>query len=64
MKLRDIITALRKDGWVEVRQTGSHKQFKHSAKHGTVTVPYHGDNAEIKGALLASISRQSGVKLK
>ena len=49
---------------MEVRQTGSHKQFKHSTRPGTVTVPYHGDNADIKGALLASISRQSGVKLK
>jgi predicted RNA binding protein YcfA (HicA-like mRNA interferase family) len=30
---------LRADGWVVVRQTGSHRQLHHPTKPGTVTVP-------------------------
>ena len=32
--------ALTRDGWHEVNQIGSHKQFKHSTKKGRVTVPH------------------------
>ncbi|WP_236037315.1 type II toxin-antitoxin system HicA family toxin [Marinomonas vulgaris] len=28
------------DGWYEVRVKGSHAQFKHPVKKGTVTVPH------------------------
>lgn len=38
MKVKEIITLIEKDGWVQVRQTGSHRQFKHATKKGTVTV--------------------------
>ena len=27
-----------RDGWVQVRMRGSHRQFKHPVKSGTVTV--------------------------
>ena len=37
---RTIIKALEAAGWVEVRQKGSHKQFQHPQKVGTVTVPH------------------------
>jgi len=40
MHSRDVIKELKKDGWYEVNQVGSHKQFKHPAKKGRVTVPY------------------------
>jgi predicted RNA binding protein YcfA (HicA-like mRNA interferase family) len=29
MKVRDVIKKLEADGWVHVRTTGSHRQFKH-----------------------------------
>jgi predicted RNA binding protein YcfA (HicA-like mRNA interferase family) len=38
MKVRDLIRLLEKDGWRQVRQRGSHRQFKHRWKPGTVTV--------------------------
>jgi predicted RNA binding protein YcfA (HicA-like mRNA interferase family) len=38
MKVRDVIRLLEVDGWVLVRQRGSHRQFKHAIKPGTVTV--------------------------
>jgi predicted RNA binding protein YcfA (HicA-like mRNA interferase family) len=32
MNRRDVIKALEKDGWYEVNQVGSHKQFRHAKK--------------------------------
>jgi predicted RNA binding protein YcfA (HicA-like mRNA interferase family) len=32
MNSRDIISALRADGWIQVAQKGSHVQFKHPTK--------------------------------
>ena len=39
MKVRDVIRRLIEDGWVQVSQKGSHRQFKHPTKRGKVTVP-------------------------
>jgi predicted RNA binding protein YcfA (HicA-like mRNA interferase family) len=38
MKVRDIIKRIEKDGWQQVAQKGSHRQFKHPNKPGRVTV--------------------------
>jgi predicted RNA binding protein YcfA (HicA-like mRNA interferase family) len=38
MKIRDLLKLLEHNGWRLVRIKGSHRQFKHSVKHGTVTV--------------------------
>ncbi len=32
MNSRDVLKALLRDGWYEVNQAGSHKQFKHPMK--------------------------------
>ncbi|WP_421846398.1 type II toxin-antitoxin system HicA family toxin [Marinomonas sp.] len=40
MKSREVIQMLVEDGWYEVRVKGSHVQFKHPNKKGTVTVPH------------------------
>jgi hypothetical protein len=34
MHSRDVIKVLKLDGWYEVNQVGSHKQFKHPYKKG------------------------------
>ena len=34
MDSREVIRALTRDGWYEVNQAGSHKQFKHPKKKG------------------------------
>ena len=60
---RDIIAALKADGWYEVGQKGSHVQFKHPTKPGLVTVATHG-NRDLKVRDIASIERQSGIKLR
>jgi predicted RNA binding protein YcfA (HicA-like mRNA interferase family) len=41
LRVKDILKKLQDDGWYEVRQKGSHKQFKHPTKKGLVTVSYH-----------------------
>lgn len=32
MKVKEIIKIIENDGWFEVRQNGSHRQYKHSEK--------------------------------
>ncbi|MCP4361797.1 MAG: addiction module toxin, HicA family [Chloroflexi bacterium] len=38
MKVRKVIKFIESDGWYLVRTKGSHRQFKHPRKPGTVTV--------------------------
>ncbi len=38
-KVKEIISYIEADGWVMMRQKGSHKQFRHPTKEGTVTIP-------------------------
>jgi predicted RNA binding protein YcfA (HicA-like mRNA interferase family) len=62
MDSREVIVALKKDGWYEVSQVGSHKQFKHPGKKGLVTVPHLKRN--IPKGTRKSIEKQAGIKLK
>jgi predicted RNA binding protein YcfA (HicA-like mRNA interferase family) len=38
MKVKELVKLLESDGWYQARQRGSHRQFKHPVKSGTVTV--------------------------
>ena len=38
MKVKDAIEKIEQDGWYLKRTKGSHRQFKHSNKSGTVTI--------------------------
>jgi predicted RNA binding protein YcfA (HicA-like mRNA interferase family) len=52
---------LEQDGWYLDRTRGSHRQFKHSAKSGLVTVPGKpGD--DLGHGTLNSILKQAGLK--
>ena len=62
MDSRDVISGLKADGWFEVNQVGSHKQFKHPTKPGRVTVVHPA--RDIPVGTLRSIERQSGLKLR
>jgi predicted RNA binding protein YcfA (HicA-like mRNA interferase family) len=59
---RDVISELLRDGWYEVAQVGSHKQFKHGRKHGRVTVPH--PKRDIPIGTLKSIEKQAGIRLR
>ncbi|ADK30419.1 type II toxin-antitoxin system HicA family toxin [Brachyspira pilosicoli] len=62
MKASEIIALLKKDNWFEIRQKGSHKQFKHNTKKGIVTVPYH-SNVDLHVAVIKSIEKQAKIKI-
>ena len=58
MKVRALLAMLRKDGWELARTRGSHRQFVHPQKQGTVTVSGHpGDDVHPK--TLKSVLRQA-----
>jgi predicted RNA binding protein YcfA (HicA-like mRNA interferase family) len=42
MKSSELVRKFRQAGWIEIRQTGSHKIFKSPVSGETVPVPYHG----------------------
>jgi predicted RNA binding protein YcfA (HicA-like mRNA interferase family) len=60
VKVRELIRELEADGWVQVRQVGSHRQFRHPTKPGTVTVPGRSSDDVAKGTL-GSVIRQAGL---
>lgn len=61
MKVRDAIRLIEDDGWVDGRRRGSHRQYKHPAKTGLVTIPGQpGDDLAI--GTLNSILKQAGLK--
>lgn len=59
---REVIAALEADGWRQVRSRGSHHQYKHPTKKGTVTVKDPCKN--IPRPTLDSIERQSGLRFR
>jgi predicted RNA binding protein YcfA (HicA-like mRNA interferase family) len=61
MKVREVLKRLRFDGWRLVRQTGSHRQFQHDDKPGTVTVAGK-PNEDLHPKTFASICRQAGIE--
>jgi len=42
---------LRRDGWYEIRQRGSHLIMRHNTKPNTVLFPFHGSKEVPKGSL-------------
>lgn len=61
MKVREVIKKLEADGWELDRQVGSHRQFRHPTKPGTVTVAGK-LGKDLKRGTLASTLRQAGLK--
>jgi predicted RNA binding protein YcfA (HicA-like mRNA interferase family) len=61
MHSREVIAALKADGWELKAVKGSHHQFVHPTKPGKVTVPH--PRGDFPKGTLKSIEKQSGVKL-
>jgi predicted RNA binding protein YcfA (HicA-like mRNA interferase family) len=59
LKPRDVVTILETLGFVEVRQKGSHKQFRHPDGRCT-TVPFH-QGRDISPLLLKQIVKDIGM---
>ena len=60
-KVRDLIKQIEHDGWIQVAQRGSHRQFKHPSKPGKVTIAGAPSTMCIPKTL-SSILRQAGLK--
>jgi len=61
MKVAEILRLLNEDGWQQVAQRGSHRQFKHLAKPGRVTVAGKPSD-DLAPGTLNSIFKQAGLK--
>ncbi len=59
LKPHEVVARLGSLGFVEVRQRGSHKQFRHPDGRGT-TVPFH-RGQDISPTLLRKIVRDIGI---
>ena len=62
LKPREVVALLERLGFVEVRQRGSHRQYRHSDGRGT-TVPFHGSR-DISPTLLRKIARDIGLTVE
>ncbi|MDQ3744429.1 MAG: type II toxin-antitoxin system HicA family toxin [Acidobacteriota bacterium] len=62
LKPREVAAILEKLGFVEVRQRGSHKQYRHADGRGT-TIPFH-SGRDISPALLRQIARDIGLTVE
>lgn len=61
MKVREVLSLLEQDGWYLVATRGSHRQFKHAAKPGRVTVAGKPSD-DLAPGTLNSILKQAGLK--
>jgi predicted RNA binding protein YcfA (HicA-like mRNA interferase family) len=62
LKPREVIAILNALGFVEVRQRGSHKQFRHPDGRAT-TVPFHAGR-DISPILLRQIAKDIGLTVE
>jgi predicted RNA binding protein YcfA (HicA-like mRNA interferase family) len=61
VKVKELLAMVQADGWKLVRQKGSHRQFHHPYKSGTVTVSGK-TSVEVPPGTLNSVLKQAGLK--
>jgi predicted RNA binding protein YcfA (HicA-like mRNA interferase family) len=61
MKVREVIRVIEGHGWRIARQRGSHRQYVHPNKRGTVTVAGR-LNVDVPPGTLHSIMKQAGLR--
>jgi predicted RNA binding protein YcfA (HicA-like mRNA interferase family) len=59
-KAEQVLAALKRDGWVEVRRKGSHRQMRKGNKRGTWA--YH-QGVDLGNAALATVAKKFGYTL-
>jgi predicted RNA binding protein YcfA (HicA-like mRNA interferase family) len=62
MKVQEVIRLIEADGWYLIRTRGSHRQYHHPMKPGTVTIPGK-LGAVVQPGLLNSILRQAQIRI-
>ena len=61
MESSELVRKFKRAGWIEIRQTGSHKIFKDPKTGQIIPVPFHGAK-EIGTGLAYKILKQAGLK--
>ena len=61
VNVREVIRLLEGDGWQLARTWGSHRQFKHPTKAGTVTISGK-LGLDMPPGALSSVLKQAGLK--
>jgi predicted RNA binding protein YcfA (HicA-like mRNA interferase family) len=61
VKVRELIALIEADGWSEIRTKGSHRQFRHPTKPGTVTIAGK-PGVDVPPGTLNSVLKQAGLK--
>jgi len=61
VRVKDLIARLEADGWHLVRTKGSHRQYHHANKPGTVTVSGK-LSVEVPAGTLNGVLKQAGLK--
>lgn len=61
IKVTELIALIEADGWFRVRQKGTHRQYDHAGKPGTVTVSGKA-SVEVPSGTLNSVFKQAGLK--
>jgi predicted RNA binding protein YcfA (HicA-like mRNA interferase family) len=59
MKASELVRLLKRHGWYEDRQSGSHKTFKHPANPKIITVPIH--SGDLRRGLVRKLLRIAGL---
>jgi predicted RNA binding protein YcfA (HicA-like mRNA interferase family) len=60
-KVADAMRVVERDGWVLVRTTGGHRQYKHPTKRGVVTIAGK-PSKDLAPGTWNNILRQAGLK--
>jgi predicted RNA binding protein YcfA (HicA-like mRNA interferase family) len=61
MKASDLERMVIRAGWIQYRQTGSHRLFRHPVYKGLLSIPFHGSKEVPKGTA-SSILKKAGIK--
>lgn len=61
MKSSELLKIMKKDGWYEVRQKGSHILMQHPTKPNMITVPFHASK-EVKTGTLQAILKMADIQ--
>lgn len=61
VKVKELLALIESDGWQMARQKGSHRQFHHPSKSGTVTLAGK-PSVEVPPGTLQSVLKQAGLK--
>ena len=62
MKYSELFRILKKDGWFEVRQKGSHIIMAHPNKSNKLIAPFH-SSKEVKKGMLGAILKDANIKI-